>query len=109
VTAREEQIARNEALFRKLNERVQEIVTTIEHEPYALEVFCECGSASCVAKITLLRDEYEGIRAHPERFIVAPGHDTSEVERVVEKRSGSWIVQKEEEAAQIARESDPRS
>jgi hypothetical protein len=110
MTEREKRIALNENLFRDLNERVQEVVTKIALEvPNALEIFCECGSADCVAKITLLLAEYEAVRAHPERFLIAPGHEIADVEAVVERRPGYWIVEKHDEGAQIAREQDPRS
>ena len=110
MTAREERLAINETLFRDLNERVQEVVTTLALEvPNALEIFCECGSADCVAKITLSLAEYEEVRAHPERFLITPGHEIPDVEDVVGRRTGYWVVEKHEEEAQIARERDPRS
>ena len=110
MTEREERIAINETLFRDLNERVQEVVTTLVLElPSALEIFCECGSADCVAKITLSVAEYEAVRAHPERFFIVPAHEIPDVEDVVERRTGYWVVEKHEEEAQIARERDPRS
>jgi hypothetical protein len=110
VTEREERLARNEVLFRDLNERMKEIGATIAlEEPEALELFCECGRSDCVAKLTISTDAYERVRANPERFIVAVGHDAQEVEEVVEQHNGYWIVEKHEEEAQIAREEDPRS
>lgn len=110
MTGREERIALNEVLFRDLNERVEQIVTTLAVErPDELEIFCECGTGHCVAKLTLSLADYEGVRAQPERFIVAPEHDTPEVEKVIEKRAGYWIVEKHEEEATLARELDPRS
>jgi hypothetical protein len=109
MTGRDERIALNEVLFRDLNERVEQIVTTLANErPEGLEIFCECGSGECVAKLTLSLTDYEGVRAHPERFIVAPDHDTPEVERVIEKLARYWIVEKHEEEATLARELDPR-
>ena len=110
MTEREARIALNETLFRDLNERVQEVVTTMALEaPSALEIFCECGSADCVAKITLALAEYEEVRTHAERFLIAPGHEIPDVEDVVEQRPAYWVVEKHEEEAQIARERDPRS
>jgi hypothetical protein len=98
------------SLFRDLNERVQEVVTTMALAlPSALEIFCECGSADCVAKITLRLAEYEAVRAHPERFFIVAGHEIPDVEDVVEQRTGYWVVEKHEPEAQIARERDPRS
>lgn len=83
MTGREERIARNEVLFRDLNGRVEQIVTTLADErPDRLEIFCECGTGDCVTKLTLALTDYEGARAHPERFIVAPDHDTPEVEKL---------------------------
>jgi hypothetical protein len=110
MTKREERFALNETLFRDLNERIQEVVTTIAIEvPNMLEIFCECGSADCVAKITLSLAEYEEVRAHPEQFLIAPGHEIPEVEDVVERRTAYWVVEKHAEEAQIARDRDPRS
>jgi hypothetical protein len=110
MTGRDERIALNEVLFRDLNERVEQIVTTLANErPDKLEIFCECGTGDCVAKLTLSLIDYGGVRAHPERFIVVPDHDTPTVERVIEKRAGYWIVEKNEEEATLARELDPRS
>jgi hypothetical protein len=110
MTEREARIALNETLFRDLNERIQDVVTTITLEvPHALEIFCECGSEDCVAKITLSVADYEAVRAHPERFIIAPGHEIPDVEDVLERRTGHWVVEKHEEEAKIARELDPRS
>ena len=110
MTAREGRLALNETLFRDLNERLQEVVKEIALEvPDALEIFCECGTAACVDKITLSLAEYEGGRAHPERFFVAAGHDIPDVEDVVDRRPGYWVVEKRDEAARVARERDPRS
>ena len=110
MTGREERIVLNEVLFRDLNERVEQIVTTLANDrPDGLEIFCECGSGDCVAKLTLSVGEYEGARAHPERFIIVPEHDIPEVEKLIEKRAGYWLVEKHEEEAELARELDPRS
>jgi hypothetical protein len=110
MIGREERVALNEVLFRDLNERVEQIVTTLASErPNELEIFCECGTGDCVAKLTLSLADYEGVRAHPERFIVAPDHDTPNVEKVFEKRARYWIVEKHEEEATPGRELDPRS
>lgn len=110
MTGREERIALNEVLFRDLNERLEQIVATLANErPEAFEIFCECGTGHCVAKLTLPLADYEGVRAHPERFIVAPDHDTPDVERIVDRRPSYWTVEKHEEEATLARELDPRS
>ena len=108
---REDRVARNEALFRDLNERMKEITESLTPgEPTrALEIFCECGSAECIEKIVVPTPEYEATRAYPERFLVARGHEIPDVERVVEEHTDYSVVEKHEEEAAIARETDPRS
>lgn len=108
---REERLARNEALFRELNERMKEISQSLapgETIP-ALEIFCECGQVDCIEKLVVPSGEYEAVRAQPERFLVATGHEIPDVENVVEREDGYLIVEKQEEAAAIARQTDPRS
>lgn len=103
---REERIARNEALFRDLNERMKEITESLSAGDLssALDSFCECGSTDCMEKIRIAPDEYERVRAQSDRFLIAPGHDLPEVEDVVKRLESYWIVQKHEEEARIARE-----
>ena len=112
---RDEQRARNETLFRNVNERLKEIedrldtaavgAAAIERE----EFFCECGRLDCMARVPMTREEYEAIRNHPERFLVLEHHVDPRIDRVVELRPGYAVVEKLPEEAEIARETDPRS
>jgi hypothetical protein len=111
VGAREDRIARNEALFRSVNERVRELVTTAgarDQDPAASFV-CECGRADCAATLELTVAQYEHVRADPTHFFVVSGHETPEVEEVVERHDRYDVVRKHPEEAQIAIETDPRS
>jgi hypothetical protein len=110
MTEREERIARNEALFRDLNERLKEITESLTagDNHNTLELFCECGTLDCMEKIRVPVQTYERVRAVPERFLVAPGHDHLDVERVVERLEKYWLVEKHEEEAEIARQTNPR-
>ena len=107
---REDRIARNEALFRDLNERMRQISESMSggDPPATFEIFCECGAVDCMEKFGVPLSEYEAVRSHPERFILAAGHDSPEVERVVSTLDGYVIVEKHEEEAAIARESHLR-
>ena len=108
---RAERIGMNEAVFRDVNERIQDVASTFDltaGEP--LDLICECGDASCVARISLTRPEYEQIRADSHLFAVAPGHVAPDVEEVVENRPGYDVVRKREGVpAEIAQKTDPRS
>jgi hypothetical protein len=111
VGAREDRIARNEALFRSVNERVRELATTAgtrDRDPVASFV-CECGSADCTATVELTVAQYEHVRADPTHFVVVSGHETPEVEEVVERYERYHVVRKHPSEAQIAIETDPRS
>lgn len=107
---REARIGMNEAVFRDVNERIQDVAAAFEMTSEPLDLICECGDASCVARISLTREEYEGIRADPELFAVAPEHVAPDVEEVVERRSGYDVVRKHQGVpAEIAQNTDPRS
>ena len=108
---REEQLARNETLFRSVNERVRELTATFtsDSEPDPIAFVCECGRADCAATIPMTLREYEEIRANPATFAVVKGHESPEVEDVVARREAYFVVQKHAEEARIAIETDPRA
>jgi hypothetical protein len=109
--AREDRVARNEALFRSVNERVRELVTptgTAGSDPVASFV-CECGSGGCTATVDMTIAAYEHVRSDPTHFFVVTGHETAEVEEVVERHERYDVVRKHPEEARIAIETDPRS
>jgi hypothetical protein len=51
--------------------------------------------------------EYEAVRAHPSRFLVLPGHERPDIERVVGEGDGYFIVEKTGGGAEVAHETDP--
>jgi hypothetical protein len=107
---REERIGMNEAVFRDVNERIQDVASAFNLTSEPLDLICECGDAACVARISLTREEYEQIRADPQLFAVATGHVALDVEEVVENHDGYDVVRKYKGApAEIARKTDPRS
>ncbi len=109
MDAREERLAKNEVVFREINERVSELAASHGSDAHVYTFFCECSNADCTLQIELTRGAYEQVRAHGARFIIATGHELPEIEHVVERNDGWWVVQKQEEAAELARELDPRS
>ena len=103
-------IARNEVLFRELNERLNELQETFDVFSERADFVCECGDVSCAEQITMSFGEYEQLRADPTLFAVKPGHEIGDVESVVEKRKGYDVVRKTAgEPAKLARAEDPRS
>lgn len=106
---REEHVSMNEAVFRDVNERIQDVAATFDLTSEPLDLICECGDASCVERISVSYDEYERIRADPRLFAVASGHEAPDVEDVVERRRSYDIVRKHDGGpAEIAENTDPR-
>jgi hypothetical protein len=105
---RTERIGQNEALFRSVNERI-EALTAFGTITETMSVVCECGSASCAEQIEVSVGDYERIRSDPTFFIIRPGHEIRDVEKVVEETESFHVVKKVDiDAAQVARETDPR-
>jgi len=107
--AREERVARNETLFREVNERIRQVNAGVATEEEA-DFLCECGDDSCTQPIALTPREYEQVRLDATHFVVAPGHVVADIERVVEKNARFAVVEKTDpDAAKVAVREDPRS
>jgi hypothetical protein len=103
--------ARNQSLFREINERVKQL-----NEGFSLvlpvgEWICECADDTCVERIELSAAEYEAVRVDGRHFLVAPGdeHVLLDVERVTERTDRYWVVEKFGIAGEMADRFDPRS
>jgi recombinational DNA repair protein RecR len=107
---REARVGINEALFRAVNERIEDLNEAFATVTDVFEVVCECGNAGCVTQIRIASDAYERVRAGGTLFIVVPGHETAEIEAVVDRQDGYYVVRKEADVAKrVAKKTDPRS
>ena len=110
MDSRETRLARNETLFREVNERIEEAVGRAgRDDSHVYEFLCECSNADCTLLLPLTIVEYEVVRSDPRQFVVAPGHELPEIETVVARNRGYEIVRKAGEAAEFVAERDPRS
>jgi hypothetical protein len=101
--------AQNELLFREVNERIAELETGFGEDDGLLVGFvCECPDEDCGETLEVTRRQYEAVRDNPRRFIVLPGHEDADLARVIERHPQFMVVEKLEEAAEIAVEQDPR-
>ena len=98
----------NEALFREVNERIEDVGTALAPDDVPLEFLCECDDPGCAEKVSATRAEYEAIRAEATHFVVLPGHEDPRVEHIVHQTERFLVVEKEGRAAHDAEESDPR-
>jgi hypothetical protein len=92
-----ERAARNEEVFRDVNERIEKGA-----EQHAVEgsvpFHCECGRSSCLETIEIPRARYEAIVRERYHFAVIPGHEETEIERIVEREPNFLVVEKVGEA-----------
>jgi len=89
---REQRIIENEKLFREVNERVAQMATGFSG-PDPVWV-CECGDETCFEKVPLPMDEYRQIRAREDWFLILPGHQKPDVERIVRETDRYFVVEK---------------
>jgi hypothetical protein len=97
----------NEAFFRDVNEALGS--GSWPGEADATTTFrCECARLGCNRMVTATAREYEQVRAHSRRFIIATGHELPESETVLVVREGYAVVEKRDEAGRLADATDPR-
>jgi hypothetical protein len=101
-------LASNEAVFRKVNEGIERGQWPGD-ENRRVGFRCECARLGCNLLVELTPRAYERVRANPRRFVMIAGHELPEVERVVDRSQGYFVVEKRDEAGVLAEETDPRS
>ena len=103
---RQKRVAKNEAVFRLINEQMQE-----GHAQFALhgpqEYVCECSDIQCTDRVYLTQDEYQRVRSNARRFFVVPGHELPDIENVVETYANYAVVEKFGVAGEIAEDHEP--
>ena len=101
--------AQNQALFRSVNEKVEEINSVFDELVHdSIEWVCECADTDCDTRVEATLTEYESVRGKPTTFIVSPGHIYPEIERIVEQTERYDVVEKIGRAAEIAAEFNER-
>jgi uncharacterized protein (DUF1499 family) len=99
--------AHNEEVFRRINARIEEGAQ--QHRVWgSLPFHCECSTPGCVETIELDAKEYDRIAAEPLRFVVVPGHERGEIERVVARHPRHLVVEKIGEARTEIEREHPR-
>jgi hypothetical protein len=100
----EERFARqavNEGLMRTVNDRIAAIderAAAWSAPGHLFDFQCECGKISgCDGRVLMTLAEYERVRGQRDRFAVVPGHESDEIERVVERDDRFVIVDKRDD------------
>jgi hypothetical protein len=101
---RDQRAARNEDLFRQVNERLHALATLSPDDEPRERFVCECADPGCSVVIELTAAEYRRVRGDETRFVIHPGlpHTRPDVETVVDRCDRFWVVEKAGEAGEQA-------
>jgi hypothetical protein len=86
-------LVESQNLFRTANDRLGERVQKYGSEN-AVPFLCECPDADCLGRVDLTLAQYAQVRANPDRFVILPGHQLTEGERIVEDGYDFQVVQR---------------
>jgi hypothetical protein len=105
---RKDRVARNEGLFRLLNDGRELDAQALGHEGL-VDFTCECGLLECHEPLRLTVSEYEDVRREARQFAIVPGHEFPESEDVVARGERFAVVRKRDDTAAMVEATDPRS
>jgi hypothetical protein len=109
MDARHQRVSRNEAMYRAVNREIEQATRELGEGPQdRVEVICECGADGCSAALEITLAEYDDAHVQRDRFVVAPGHEDTEIERVVTRAERYLVVDKFGEAERIAEAEEQR-
>ena len=103
-----DRVARNQALFRSVNEQIESTNQRFGVALEGAEFVCECADEHCMEQIAVTLSKYEHVRRVPTHFIVKPGHVYPQFERVLESLEDYVVVEKFGEAGKQAVRLDQR-
>ena len=96
------QVAHNELVFRRANERLREDWRRLGMDAQDEGLFlCECADVTCKQPMRIRLADYETVRADSAAFVVVPGHQDETMESVVDDllpSNGSFNVVRKHEA-----------
>lgn len=97
--------AKNESLFREVNERLSEL----RPPSSGIDCVCECAREDCTEQLRLTVQQYETVRSVPSQFALKPEHVIADVELVVRDGDGYVVVEKIGAGRAVAEHFDPRA
>ena len=90
-----ERVAKNDATFRRANDRIR--AAAEEHDiSEGIPFVCECANPECRELLRMRLDEYHEVRSDPRTFLNVPGHHVFALghARVIAERDGYVIAEK---------------
>ena len=99
---REVRAARNQSMFRAVNEQISELNQVFADITGTFTIACECADPTCAEMLSIRPSDYDTIRRNPRQFAVLSGHVHPAVEDVVAHAGDYMVVEKIEAAAASA-------
>jgi hypothetical protein len=92
-------LAKNQAVFREVNERIRELSERLRSDARTDRVsfVCECSASDCHATVELTLVEYERVRSAPGQFVAAVDHGHPDSEREVHRTTRYVVLAKVED------------
>jgi hypothetical protein len=102
-----DRLVENEIAFRRANSEAVENLANLKkiaksegHEKIIgntntpLHFICECSDKLCTKRIVIKPSEYKKIHRRKNQFMLTPGHDYPEIEKIVKENNNYIIVEK---------------
>ena len=90
MSPREIRHAKNQALFRSVNDRIVALAAQLSGEDF--QIICECANTGCIERLDVPLGEYARVRESPDWFLITPGHIFADDEQLIEHCDGYDIV-----------------
>jgi hypothetical protein len=100
----ERRLVENEVFFRQANQAVEDGLKDVAKlardeghmsmapdDDAAIQFYCECSDEKCTKRITLSAAEYEEAHKNQDQFMILPGHNLPELERII-KSTGKYLI-----------------
>lgn len=85
-----ERMRQIEVFFRAVNEEIFK-----SGDATAADVVCECANPLCTERMSVAASTLHALHANPKLFLLLPGHQVPDLERVVDEIDGYLVVQKD--------------
>jgi hypothetical protein len=87
--------AKNERIYREVNERIREIQESFGGDPGVVAFVCECSRLGCTEMVRATLAEYGAVvRTTPRRFLVIRDHVDPDLETIVAQTDDYAVVEK---------------
>lgn len=100
--------AENEVVFRQANQQIQKNLQKLDKsvvadghptslmltEDIPLHFYCECSNENCRERIEITQGQYEALHKNTSQFVVIPGHEVAEIERIIKTEPTYLVVEK---------------